>query len=154
MLYPQNGDRIVTIDSVTSLQSMCIRISRSVNRHDNKQHFGLNIKSNGSHFKNSEYAKSTMPTWRPSAIGLYRSLLFRPTGLSAPFIGAIIPTVSYSRRQADELISYTGDIRKMAVGFAICIPHLAILCTADNTSLVIAGDLLRCDWFGKLGYNN
>jgi len=96
VLYPQNGDRIVTIDSVTSLQSMCIRNSRSVNRHDNKQHFGLNIKSKGSHFKNSEYAKSTMLTWRPSAIGLYRSLLFRPTGLSAPFIGAIIPTVSYS----------------------------------------------------------
>jgi len=35
----------------------------------------------------------------------------------------------------------------MAVGFG----HrtLCVLCTADDTSLAIADDLLRCDWLGR-----
>ena len=28
--------------------------------------------------------------------------------------------------------------------------HLAILCTADDTSLAIVDDLLRCDWLGRI----
>jgi len=31
------------------------------------------------------------------------------------------------------------------------LPHLAILRTADDTSLAIANDLLRHDWLGRLG---
>jgi len=31
------------------------------------------------------------------------------------------------------------------------IPHLAVLRTADDTSLAVADDLVRCDWLGRLG---
>ena len=42
-----------------------------------------------------------------------------------------------------------GDTRKYGRRFRI--PHLAILRTADDTSLAVTDDLLRCDWLGKLG---
>jgi len=31
-----------------------------------------------------------------------------------------------------------------------CIPHVAVLCTADDISLAIADDLLHCDWLGRI----
>ena len=44
-----------------------------------------------------------------------------------------------------------GDNCNMATAFAYCIwPHLAILRTADDTSLVIAYDLLCCGWLGRM----
>jgi len=43
----------------------------------------------------------------------------------------------------------SGDTRKYGRRFRI--PRLAILRTADDTSLAVAGDLLRCNWLGRMG---
>jgi len=63
--------------------------------------------------------------------------------------------------RAGERQTHSGTTRKQTrnrrygvVIIARCrrfhIPHLAILRTADDTSLAIADDLLRCDWLGRL----
>jgi len=60
----------------------------------------------------------------------------------------MLEKISVNRFAACAFLSWQRSA--VSVQLAFVIPHLAILCTADDTSSAIAGDLLRFDWLGRV----